>query len=74
MRIRCFAIEPLRSKPNGNSLRKGDWAMVSYANDIFEVPDASGDADITRKLIKYINPGDCTPCLSGRMNPTGRMR
>lgn len=57
MRIRCFAIEPLRSKPNGNSLRKGDWAMVSYANDIFEVPDASGDADITRKLIKYIKPG-----------------
>lgn len=57
MRIRCFAIEPLRSKPNGNSLRKGDWAMVSYANDIFEVPDASGDVDITRRLIKYIKPG-----------------
>lgn len=57
MRIRCFAIEPLRSKPNGNSLRKGDWAMVSYANDIFEVPDGAGNADITRKLIKYIKPG-----------------
>lgn len=57
MRVRCFAIEPLCKKPNGNSLRKGDWAMVSYANDIFEVPDNAGNADITRKLLKYIKPG-----------------
>lgn len=57
MRIRCFAIEPLSEKPNGNSLQKKDWAMVSYANDIFEVPDDAGNADITRRLVKYIKPG-----------------
>lgn len=56
MRVRLFTMEALRPHVNGNSLRKGDWALVSYANDVFEVPDDAGNAEITRRMQKYVRP------------------
>lgn len=55
MRVRCFTVEPQSERPNGNSLRPEDWALVSYRNDIFEMPDDAGAAAITRQLGKYMD-------------------
>lgn len=57
MRVRLFSTQRLNEKANGNSLRPSDWALVSYINDVIDVPATANGADICREVSKIMGKG-----------------